>query len=76
MKLNELNEALNDNVFIQIDIMRNPADLGEWVVWVRNESGKSDLLGDDVGIVIANRDIDQLILLLRVAGLKKAGIML
>lgn len=76
MKLSELTKALDNAAFMQVDLMRNPADLGEWVMWVRDDSGKSYLLCDDTNKAIANRDLDQLIVLLRAAGLKKAGITL
>lgn len=76
MKLRELAKALDENSFMQIDLMRNPADLGEWVTWVRDDSGKSYLLCDERDKAIASRDLDQLIILLRASGLKKVTILL
>ncbi len=76
MKLYELVNAINNKEQLQIVIMRSPADLAEWVVWVRDESAKSYLLAHDNNAIVANRDIDKIILLLRTAGVKSAAITL
>lgn len=76
MRLHELTKALDNNEFVQVDLMRNPADLDEWVMWVRDGSGKSYLLIDDNDEAITNCDINQLIVVLRAAGLKTAGVTL
>ncbi len=76
MKLNELHEALKKNLFMQVEIMRNPADLEAWVVWVRDELGKSDLLTNGSDYVVTDRDVNELISLLRTMGAKRATIVL
>lgn len=61
---------------MQVEIMRNPADLEGWIVWVRDEVGKSDLLTDGSDYVLVERDMNELISLLRSLGLKQVGVTL
>lgn len=40
--------------------MHNPADLSEWILWIREPSGKSFLLSHSDGNVITSSDTTQL----------------
>jgi hypothetical protein len=74
MKFSELTQAIESNQIAHVDIMRNPAVLSEWVIWVRNHDGKSFLLSDEFDNAIVSHDVDHLILLLRPTGIKQVGI--
>jgi hypothetical protein len=74
MKFSELTQAVGNNQIAHVDIMRNPAVLSEWVIWVRNSDGKSFLLSDEFDKAIISHDVDHLILLLRTTGIKQVGI--
>ncbi len=56
--------------------MRNPADLAEWVVWVRESDGKSFLLTNEFDVVLTNTDANQCLLLMRTLGIKQANVVL
>jgi hypothetical protein len=76
MKLSEVKEKIFANETIVIEIMRNPAELSEWVIWIREENGKSFLLMNDFDVVISTTDANQALLLLRSLGIKQAHIIL
>lgn len=76
MKISEVKEKVLSDDTIAIEIMRNPAELSEWVIWVRESSGKSFLLMNDVDVVIAMTDANQVLLLLRSLGIKRVNIVL
>lgn len=76
MKLSEVKEKLLANETIAIEMMRNPAELSEWVVWIRENDGKSFILMNEFGVVIATADANQVMLLLRSMGVKQANIIL
>ena len=74
MRLSELTQAIESNQITHVDIMRNPAVLSEWVIWLRDHEGKSLLLSDEFDNAIISHDLDHLVLLLRTSGIKQAGI--
>lgn len=76
MKISEIKEKLTTSETIEIEMMRNPAELSEWTIWIRDSDGKSFLLMDEFDVVITTRDANQALLLLRNLGIKKATIML
>ena len=76
MKLVDLKAKILANETVAVDMMRNPADLAEWVVWVRVQDGKSFLLMNDSERVIATTDVNEVLLLLRSQGVKQANIIL
>ncbi|ARU26100.1 hypothetical protein [Cellvibrio sp. PSBB006] len=76
MKISELKEKLTTNETIAIEMMRNPAELSEWVIWIRNSDGKSFLLTNEFDVVIAMTDANPLLLLLSTLGIKQATIVL
>jgi hypothetical protein len=76
MKISEVKEKILANETIAIEMMRNPAELSEWVIWVREADGKSFLLMNEVDVVVANTDANQTLLLLRSLGIKQTNIIL
>ncbi len=76
MKMYEVKEKLQANESISMDIMRNPADLAEWVVWIREVAGRSFLLCDDSDVVIATTDVNVILQLLNNVGVKQVAVVL
>jgi len=74
MKVNEAKEKIVSGVQLCIEIMRNPAELSEWVLWIREPSGKSFLLSDDEGNVIESSDVTQLCHFLKDIGFRQATV--
>lgn len=76
MKTSEVREKILANETVVIEIMRNPGELSEWVVWIRENDGKSFLLLNEFDVAIATNDANQVLLLLRTLGVKHATIAL
>lgn len=76
MQIFELKEKLTTNETIAIEMMRNPAELSEWVIWIRDSDGKSFLLTNEFDVVITTTDANPLLLLLSTLGVKQATIVL
>jgi hypothetical protein len=76
MKVSEIKEKILSDETIGIEMMRNPAELNEWVIWIRESSGKSFLLMNELDVVITTADANQALLLLRSLGIKRANIVL
>ncbi|QEY10822.1 hypothetical protein [Cellvibrio sp. KY-YJ-3] len=76
MKISEIKTKLTANESFQVEMMRNPADLAEWVVWVRENDGKSFLLTNEFDVVLTNTDANQCLLLMRTLGIKQANVVL
>jgi hypothetical protein len=76
MKISDVKEKIVANETITIEMMRNPAELTEWVIWIRENSGKSFLLMNESDLVITTSDANQALLLLRSIGIKQANIVL
>jgi len=76
MKISEVKDKLSADEPIAIELMRNPAELSEWIIWIREPSGKSFLLMDESEVVITSTDVNQSLVLLRSLGIKQANIVL
>lgn len=76
MNVSEMKEKLLANEEYSVEIMRNPANLNEWVVWVRDLAGKSFLLTDELDTILATENSNHCLLLLKSLGVKKASIVL
>jgi len=76
MKRSEVKEKLAADEPLAIELMRNPAELSEWIIWIREPSGKSFLLMDESEVVITSTDVNQSLVLLRSLGIKQANIVL
>mgnify|MGYP000861553696 FL=1 len=51
MKISEVKEKILANETIAIEMMRNPAELSEWVIWIRESDGKSFLLMNEFDVI-------------------------
>ena len=76
MKVSDVKTKLNASENFQVEMMRNPADLVEWVIWIREPLGKSFLLTSDCDVVLTHTDANECLLLLRGLGIKRANIVL
>jgi hypothetical protein len=76
MKISALMEKLLADESVNVELMRNPAELSEWVIWVRDGSGKSNLLVDEHEVIFASADMNQSLSLLRTIGIKQAKVVL
>lgn len=76
MKVSEVKEKLHRNDACSVEIMRNPANLAEWVIWIREPKGKSFLLADESDGVITTEDVNECLWLLKSIGVKQASIAL
>jgi hypothetical protein len=76
MNISAVKEKISADETIAIELMRNPAELSEWIIWIREPSGKSFLLMDETDVVITSTDVNQSLVLLRSLGVKQANIVL
>lgn len=76
MKLSSVKSKLAEKQDLIIDVMRNPSDLSEWVIWVRKQSGKSHLVVNDNDSVIRSADANTILLLLKNLGVKNVHFLL
>ena len=76
MKVFEMREKLLANEAYTVEMMRNPANLNEWVIWVREPMGKSFLLTNASDTIIATDDANECLWLLRSMGVKTVSIVL
>jgi hypothetical protein len=76
MKVSVVKAKLGASESFQVEMMRNPANLVEWVIWIREPLGKSFLLTNELDVVITHTDANQCLLLLRSLGIKSANIVL
>jgi len=56
------------------EVMRNPAELTEWLIWIRESSGKSFMLSSDDNILIRSTDTTQLFHMLKSFGFRQATV--
>ena len=76
MNISAIKEKISADESIAIELMRNPAELSEWIIWIREPSGKSFLLMDESDVVITSTDLNQSLVLLRSLGIKQANVVL
>jgi hypothetical protein len=74
MKIDEAKEKILDGVQLIVEVMHNPAELSEWVLWIREPSGKSFLLSGNDGAVIKSSDTSNLCHILKEIGFKQATV--
>ena len=74
MNTYEAKEKIISGVQLIVEIMHNPADLSEWILWIREPSGKSFLLSGGDGKVIKSSDATQLCHILKEIGFKQATV--
>ena len=76
MKISEVKEKILAKVTIAIEMMRNPTELSDWVICLRESDGKSFLLMNEFDVAITTTDANQVLLLLRSLGVKHVNIVL
>ena len=74
MNLSEVKEKLLAGEELVAEVMRNPADLTEWLIWIRESSGKSFMLASDDGILIKSTDTTPFFLMLKSQGFRQATV--
>jgi hypothetical protein len=76
MNISELKERQLSGEELVAEIMRNPEELTEWLVWIRESSGKSFMLSSDDNILIKSTDTTQLLNMLKSFGFRQATVIL
>lgn len=74
MMLSVAKKRLLDGEQLDIEVMRNPSNLSEWVAWIHESSGKSFLLVDDNERSIKFADAAQMFQLLKSIGFRRATV--
>lgn len=70
MKLSVVKERLSANEIIAFDVMPNPSDLSEWIIWVREASGGSYLLLNEDESFVGSTDANAILSILKNIGVK------
>lgn len=76
MKLSSAKQKLSDKEAIFFDVMPNPSDLSEWIVWIRELSGKIYLLVNEDESVVGSKDANEILSLLKDLGVKSVHVSL
>jgi hypothetical protein len=74
MNISEVKERLISGEELVAEVMRNPADLTEWLIWIRESSGKSYMLSSDDDILIRSTDTTQFFYMLKTFGFRQATV--
>ncbi|WP_341937261.1 hypothetical protein [Marinimicrobium sp. C2-29] len=70
MKLSTVKEKLLADEVIIFDVMPNPSDFSEWIVWAREPSGGSYLLINDDESIVGSKDANRILLVLKDLGVR------
>ncbi len=76
MKFSEVKARQLASEISSVEIMRNPANLNEWVVWIRDAVGRSFLLTDEENNILAMGDMNKILVLLQSLDIKQISIIL
>lgn len=76
MKLSSVKARLAEKQDLIVDVMRNPSNLSEWVIWIRKQSGKSHLVVNDDDSIIRSEDANIILSLLKDMGVKSVHFLL
>jgi hypothetical protein len=74
MNITEVKERLMSGEELIAEVMRNPAELTEWLIWIREPSGKSFMLSSDDDIPIRSADTTQFFYMLKSFGFRQATV--
>ena len=74
MSIFEVQERLSSGEDLVAEIMRNPEDLTEWLIWIRESSGKSFMLSNNDGSLIRSTDTTQNFYTLKSIGFRQATV--
>lgn len=76
MKLSNAKQKLSAKDTVLFDVMPNPNDLSEWIVWIRELSGKSHLLVAEDESIVGSKDANEILSLLKGLGVKSVHVSL
>ncbi len=74
MKISEVKKRLLAEEELTVEVMRNPGELSEWLLWIRESSGKSFMLSNDDGVLIKSTDTTQFFYMLKSYGFRQATV--
>ena len=74
MNISDVKAKLMAGDELVAEIMRNPAELAEWLIWIREKSGKSFMLFSDDGILIKSTDTTQFFHVLKSCGFRQSTV--
>lgn len=74
MKISDAKLALKENFFDFIEIRKNPGMVSEYIVLLYGYDGKSFMLAYENDSVLTSPDLEQLVLILKEIGFRKARI--
>lgn len=74
MNISEVKKRMVSGEELVAEVMRNPAELTEWLIWIRETSGKSFMLSNDDDILIKSTDTTQFFLMLKSFGFRQATV--
>jgi hypothetical protein len=74
MKLSEAKTRLENKYFDLVEIRKNPGNISEYIALLHGQDGKSFMLCCDNDSVLSTKELENLILLLKEVGFRKAKI--
>lgn len=76
MKLSSVKRKLSAKEVIVFDVLSNPGNLEEWIILIREQSGKSHFLVNEDESVIRSKDANEILSLLKYLGVKNVHVSL
>lgn len=74
MNISKVKQRMMAGEELIAEIMRNPAELTEWLIWIRESSGKSFMLSSDDDVLIRSTDTTQFFHMLKSFGFRQATV--
>ena len=74
MKVSQAKQQLQDNVFSQVEIRKNPADMEQYIALLYTHNGKTFMLAYENDTVLSSPDLEHIVLMLKDIGFRKAKI--
>lgn len=74
MNVTEVKERLMAGEELIAEVMRNPAALTEWLIWIRESSGKSFMLSGDDDMLLRSTDTTAFFYMLKSFGFRQATV--
>ncbi len=76
MKLSQAKALYAEGKLVSAAIMRNPSNLTQWFIMVRDKTGKSYIIGNEDDTTVVNANIEALFSVLKSIGFKEVLISL